>query len=464
MGHLDLTAIIVICYFLMMMMIGLISAKYASGLLEYHLAGRRVTYIMLTTTLCATIIGASSTVGMAGLGFKEGLTGAWWLLSGTIGLLVLSFFFSQKIRAKGFYTLPQLIGSFYGDRVRILASLLIIVSWVGVICVQIIASGNILSTLFGGNGKIFVAGSAIVFILYTVLGGQHSVVKTDMVQFVIIILGIGLLLSRTLDATGLEFLRMQSFPVSEGRDTLSVLSMIIVIGSTYLVGPDIYSRVFLAKDPRTAQVSIALSAIILIPVAFIITTLGVCAGILFPGIQNEQALPVLMMNMLTPIERGIVGSALLAAFMSSAATPLMTATTTMALDLYRKIRPSSKVPELMRTSRIGIVIIGMAALSLALVGSGIIPILFSVYTIFTSGMLVPVIAGFYKDKLRITPIGALAALCGGGLTGLVLGKSYPLLGIVVSAFLLISISRLDRRLGWSRDVDSARSLSHKSND
>jgi len=43
----------------------------------------------------------------------------------------------------------------------------------------------------------------------------------------------------------------------------------------------------------------------------------------------------------------------------------MTATTTMALDLYRKARPSSGVPELLRTSRIGAVTIGLAALVVA---------------------------------------------------------------------------------------------------
>ncbi len=56
----------------------------------------------------------------------------------------------------------------------------------------------------------------------------------------------------------------------------------------------------------------------------------------------------------------------------------------------------------MRTSRLGAVTIGMAALALALTGSGIIAMLFSVYTVFTSGMLVPVIGGFYKEKLGLT--------------------------------------------------------------
>ena len=443
MDPLDQTIAVMICYFLSMITIGAVSARRASGLEEFHLAGRRVNYIMLTATLCATIVGASATVGMAGLGFKEGLTGAWWLLSGTVGLLVLSGFFAQKIRAKGCYTLPELIGTFYDDNVRTSASILIIISWIGVISVQIIASGKVLSALFGGSEQLFMAASALVFIIYTVQGGQHSVVRTDLVQFVIIITGLMLLLSRTLGATGLSFLQVQSFPVSPERDSTSVMSMILVVGSTYLVGPDIYSRIFLARDPQTARVSAMITALILVPLAFAITTLGISAKLLFPGIQAEQALPILMMNMLSPIERGIVGSALLAAFMSSAATPLMTATTTMVLDLYRRARPSSEVPELMRTSRVGVMTIGLAALALALTSSGIIAMLFSVYTIFTSGMLVPVIAGFYKEKLGLTPMGALMALVGGGMTAAFMGKSYPLLGLAVSAALLIAVSLLD---------------------
>jgi SSS family solute:Na+ symporter len=270
-----------------------------------------------------------------------------------------------------------------------------------------------------------------------------------------------LLLSRTLDATGLAFLKLQSFPVSPGRDAAGVLSMILVVGSTYLIGPDIYSRIFLAKDPRTARSSILMSAMILIPLAFAITTLGISAKILFPSIQPEQALPVLMMNMLSPIERGIVGSALLAAFMSSAATPLMTATTTMALDLYRKARPSSGIPELILTSRIGALIVGIAALALAMTSPGIIVVIFSVYTIFTGGMLVPVVAGFYKEKLCLTPLGALTAMVGGGLTAIILSKNNPPfapLGIVVSAVLLISISLLDRRKERSRLTKSGYEL------
>ncbi|HNY34905.1 MAG TPA: sodium:solute symporter family protein, partial [Methanothrix soehngenii] len=60
------------------------------GLVDFHLAGKNQGTIALTGTFCATIMGASTTIGMAGLGYSRGLPGSWWLLSGTIGMLLLS--------------------------------------------------------------------------------------------------------------------------------------------------------------------------------------------------------------------------------------------------------------------------------------------------------------------------------------------------------------------------------------
>ena len=88
---------------------------------------------------------------MAGLGFSKGLPGAWWMLSGTAGLLVLAAFFAKRIRESGCYTLPELVGTFYGQRARIAAAVLIVISWIGVVAVQIQASGKVLGAVVGGE-------------------------------------------------------------------------------------------------------------------------------------------------------------------------------------------------------------------------------------------------------------------------------------------------------------------------
>jgi len=91
---------------------------------------------------------------------------------------------------------------------------------------------------------------------------------------------------------------------------------------------------------------------------------------------------------------------------------------------------------------------------LALVLKGVISSLLFAYTIFTCGLVVPVVAGFYKERLKVTPQGALAALIGGGVVGL-LGKipgldiplkgDLGLIGFAVSAILLFGVSFLDRK-------------------
>ncbi len=439
----NIAAVIVVVYLLLMLFIDAIGLV-RPGLDEFHVASRSLKPILLTGTFCATILGASATLGMAGLGFSKGLPGAWWMLSGTVGLIVLSALFAGKIRATGCYTLPELVGSFYGDKARAVASILIAISWLGVIAVQIVASGKVLVALLGGSEIFYMAVCTAVFILYTIHGGQVSVVKTDLVQFLIIIVGILILFSKSMDAVGPSALIRQSFPTSAQMGIWDVTSMLIVVGSVYLVGPDMYSRLFSAQSAEIAKKSAMISAFILIPLAFLITSLGIFARSIYPNISPEQAIPVLMTGLLSPSMAGVVAAALLAAFMSSADTSLMTATSILTLDIYRKAKPKSSERVLMAISRLGVLLIGFSALILAISLPNIIKTLLIVYTVFTNGMLIPVIAGFYHKQLGLTPHGALAALIGGGTTALLFGQIYPLLGMAVSAVLLIMVSRLDR--------------------
>lgn len=439
------TAAVIALYLLAVMAIGALS-KRRHGLEEFHLAGRRLRPLLLTGTLCATIVGASSTLGMASLGFLKGLPGAWWMLSGTAGLLVLGLFFVGRIRGSGCSTLPELVGSFYGERMRKAASLLIAISWIGVISAQIVASGKVLGAVLGADQTLMMAACTAVFVLYTFHGGQSSVVRTDLIQLMLILAGIALLLFRAIDATGPGLLYSQSFPTSPEMGGWDVLSMLIVVGSAYLIGPDVYSRFFCAVGAREARASSVLVSVLLVPLAFMIALLGVAARELYPEAQPEQAIMALMGGLLSPEAEGLVAAALLAAFMSSADTSLMTATSILTLDIYRGIRPGSSEGHLITVSRIMVISLGILSLILATSLSSIVGTLLLSYTVFTSGLLMPIAAGFYRERLGLTPEGALAALAGGGASALLFGQSYPLLGVSVSAVLLFAVSLVKRRL------------------
>ena len=458
-----LELIIIAVYFAVMITVGLLSRRRARGVDEFFVAGRKGSSLFITGSLLATIVGGSATVGMAGLGFTRGLTGAWWLLVGTIGLVVLGIFFAKKVREFGLYTLPGLVEKQYDGRVALASSILIVVAWLGIIAGQIIAAGKIMSVLGIGDPLLWMVIFAAVFVVYTILGGQHAIIRTDTLQTVIIFGGIfgglALLLSQVGGLGGLKNSlpsEQFAFPLSSQFDGYDFTKLLLLVGLTYVVGPDMYSRLFCARDGKVARKSVLWAALFIVPIALGITAIGMGASALFPDIASEQALPTVIKEVLPPFLGGIVLAALLCAVMSSADTCLLSASTILTLDIIKPLKPSLSSGKILSISRWGIVALGVGALFLALALKGVISALLFAYTVYTSGLILPVIAGFYKDRLKVTPAGALAAVIGGGSAALViklfgistlLGVKYlELGGLLFGALLLFVVSLIDNRV------------------
>ena len=448
--------IIIIIYFAVILVIGAVSRRKAKQADDFFVAGRKGSSLFIVGSLLATIIGGSATVGMAGLGFQRGLTGAWWLLAGSAGLIVLGVFFARKVRQYALYTLPGLIKKQYDRRMAVASSVLIVVAWTGIIAAQIIAAGKIMGILGMGGETLWMIIFSFVFITYTVLGGQHSVIRTDFFQSVIIFggifAGLGLLLSRLGGWEGLQSALpadMFAFPTGAQFGGAGLASTLLVVGLTYVVGPDMYSRIFCARDDATARASTLWTAGLIIPIAFAVTIIGMGAAVLSPDISSEQALPMVISEVFPPLVGGIVLAALLCAMMSSADTTLLSAGTILTVDIIGVFRtPSDR--NILRHSRWLIVLLGIVSLAVALLLKGIISALLFAYTVYTCGVILPVIAGFFKDRLKVTANGALAALVGGGAMGIVsklVSVNYLDLGaLALSAVLLFVVSYIDNRI------------------
>jgi len=99
--------LIVTIYFLAIVGIGVWSKKRAGSQNGFFVAHRQGTLPLITGSLLATAVGGSALVVTAGQGFEQGLTGAWWLLVGSVGLVLLGAFFARRIRGAALYTLPD---------------------------------------------------------------------------------------------------------------------------------------------------------------------------------------------------------------------------------------------------------------------------------------------------------------------------------------------------------------------
>lgn len=442
---------IIITYFLVMLLVGGLNLRHSGSLSGYLVANRKGGTFAITGSLMATILGGSSTLGMAGLGYSRGLVGAWWLLSGVIGMAVLSFWLSRRIRSLNLYTLPEILEEQYGSpAIKVIASVLISAAWIGIIAGQTVACGKVLSALWSGNLTSLIILSGAVFIIYTTLGGQYSVIKTDVIQFFIIIAGVAICVVRGTSFAG-GFSRVftdspaghWSFPLSPSFGAATLLTFLFFVGLPYLAGPDIYSRIFSARTPGVARRSAAGTALLLIPVAFGITFIGILARVLLPGITPENAFPALAMSILPEGLNGLVIAALLAAVMSTAATCLLTTSTILTVDVIAPlcgIKPGSRT--LIIISRAMVVMVGGIAVIIALVREGIIDSLLLAYTVYSSGIVVPLILGFYASRLRLNHGGAIIAAVGGGSLGLTLKlagfDSLVLVSLPVSAILLFA--------------------------
>ena len=452
---------IIAVYFLAIIGVGVWSKRRAGSQNGFFIAHRRGTLPLITGSIVATAIGGSALVVTSKLGFELGLPGAWWLLVGSVGLVLLGVFFARRVRGAALYTLPELVERQYDRRVSLASAILVVVAWIGVVAGQIVAAGSFLSILGIGSTTFWVVIFTAVVVVYAILGGQFSIIRTDVFQAPIFFVGVFIVLALVFSRVGgLDGLKASlplsyfSFPTNPAFDWKMLLSFLILVGATYVVGPDMYSRLFCAKGEKTAMQSAILSAFLFIPLAFAITLIGMSAKVLYPQIVPGDAFPQVISEVLSPGLSGLVIAAVIAALMSSADTCLLSQSVILTEDIIKRVYPALDEGKTVLLTRLSLIGLGLVALGLALTLKTVYESLLFAYTAFTCGLVVPVIAGFYKDKLKVTPRGALSALIGGGTIGL-LGKipgldlplkgDLGLIGFAVSAILLFGVSFLTRK-------------------
>jgi len=415
-------------YFVVMLFVGWRGRRQTAE--AFWIAERRYLTGPVTLSLVATIFGASSTMGIIGLGYCRGLTGAWWSLIGGIALIPFALLLAGRVRSLNVYTLPDILKKAYGERVAVPAGVMIAVAWCGVIAAQLIAGGRLLSSVFSLGFQGALAVVAVVFILYTFWGGQRTVIKTDSWQFFLFLGGLLLSLAFLLLSQGMERPGWQNVPVGHWRFPVSsafgwydvLVFYPLIVGLPYLVGPDIYSRVLCARDNRVARRSALLAAVLVIPLSFLLAFFGLLACARFPGIAPEAALPETLGTLIPVGLKGFIVAGFLGAIMSSADTCLISAATILSLNVLGPFLRLSKGEQL-KLTRAAVVAIGVAAWLIAGRQQGIITALLLGYTVFVGGVVLPTLATFCRRWFKTTASGALWAIVIGGGTA-ILGKIY----------------------------------------
>lgn len=408
-------SIALLFYLIIFIVIGILDIRNIRSFTDYSVAGKKQNSLTVVMTLLATVVGASTTIGITTTVYNIGFPGIWWLAFGAIGLILQSVFLSEKVRDIGADTLPDLAGRIAGRPAEIIISLIIVISWIGVIAGQLVAMNSLITFALGHSSTSVFVITSIIVIAYTAIGGQMSVVKTDKVQLLIILIGVTAcmfyLYITHADNNAAIMSKIELLNSDYGVPNL--FTQLFVIGGVYFLGPDIMSRNFIAKDGRAARNAARTAGIVLFAFSVIITLIGMWIRFnVTPEEMGDMGALMYAVSIMPGWAAILLVFGLLSAILSSTDTCIINASTIFVKDILKK--------ESVAGVRITVIVTGLMALMLAVFGQGdIMSLLTGAYSIYTPGVIFPLmIAVFAYNKRRLDLRIWIAAVVAGGIFGI----------------------------------------------
>src|SRR6476659_2291290 len=184
---------ILTAYALLMIVIGAIVSRRVRGSSDFFVAGRGLGAGLIFSTLLAANIGAGSTVGAAGLGYRDGLSAWWWVGSAGIGSVILALTVGPKIwsvaKEQNLYTVGDYLEFRYDRSVRGVMALLLWFGSLSILAGQLIAVAWILNVVAGVSKPVGCSIAAVVITTYFTLGGLHATARVNVLQLTVKLAG-----------------------------------------------------------------------------------------------------------------------------------------------------------------------------------------------------------------------------------------------------------------------------------
>lgn len=355
---LDLTIIIV--YLVIILGVGIwVARKQRMDSSAYFLADRSLNWALIGAALFASNISTIHLVGLASAGFSDGIVQGnfEWMASFILillGLVFAPFYFKNKIS-----TLPEFLERRFNGTTRSLLAVLGIAGALFMhIGISLYAGAVVFENFFGIDKWFSIILIAVITSVYTITGGLKSVVITETIQTVILLFGAACLfgfaiaalpgvginsyaeLKEALKPDQLSLLR--SYESSPKLPWYSILLGYPVIGIWYWCADQtIVQRVLGAKTLKDAKNGPMFAGFLKILPVFLMVFPGILAYALFHDriTDPNDALPVMIKELLPIGLIGLMSAALLAALMSTIASALNSSATLVAIDIVERLKP-----------------------------------------------------------------------------------------------------------------------------
>ncbi|AXT51424.1 sodium transporter [Aquimarina sp. BL5] len=417
-SYIDIAVIVV--YLIGIIIYGISKSKRGSSE-DYFLGGRTMTWPIVGIALFSANISSSTLVGLASDAYQTNINVYNYEWFAVVVLIFFAIFFLPFYLRSGVYTMPEFLERRYDKRSRYYFSFITVVGNILVDTASGLYVGKIVLTLLfpSMDSTLILVILAVAAAAYTIPGGLNSVIQTEVIQAVLLIIGSCLLTYFAFDQLGGGWSAMTAKldgmlsagevnfgdRLAEGKyiptNSDEVFSLVRpdndefmpwwgLLTGVPLLGFYFWAnnqfmvqRVLGAKDLNHGRWGALFAGLLKLPVIFIMVVPGVLALLLFSTLDitglnyaltdgticNNLAdcpnltYPVLLFQLLPVGVLGLVVAGLMAAMMSSVSATFNSASTLVTMDFVKQLKPELTSKQLVKVGQITTVILVVLAIA-----------------------------------------------------------------------------------------------------
>jgi SSS family solute:Na+ symporter len=444
-------------YFVLVLGIGYLARRQVSSSLDFFLSGRSLPAWVTGLAFISANLGAVEVMGMSANGAKYGLPTVHYFWIGAIpamlflGIVMMPFYYGSKVRS-----VPEFMRRRFGKPAHLVNGISFATAQILIAGANLFLLASVVKLLLGWPLWVSIVVAAAIVLSYTALGGLSAAIYNEVLQFFVIVIAlvpltiIGLvkvggwqgLVDKVTNSPG-GTAQLHSWPGDNltgfGNNILSILGIVFGLGFVLSFGYWTTNfvevqRAMASKSMSAARRTPIIGAFPKMFVPFIVIIPGMIAAVTVSeyvkdkqvlldggtaesGVTFNNALLLLMRDLLPNGMLGIAIAGLLASFMAGMAANLSSFNTVFTYDIWQtyiqKDKPDRFYLNLGRIVTSAGTILAIGTAFIASQSSNILDYLQDLFSFFNAPLFATFILGMFWK--RMTPHA--------GWSGLVLGTA-----------------------------------------
>lgn len=391
---------IVVGYVLVLVGMSLRGGRGIRSAADFTAAGGQYGAAVIFATMAASYVGGGYSSGNAAAAFDHGISTTLALFGFSLSMLIIGKWIAPGAdRFRGESTVGGIIGRCYGRSAQVLTGVFSFLVCAGVVGAQVETMGVVFQVLLRlppALGSLLGCG---IVLIYSTFGGMQSVIVADVLQFLLLAVGMPVLLVAGVHQAGGWDAVLAAVPASHldpfsGTTPAGFVSLFFCMMLGEALVPPYTQRLLIGKNARSTARGTMLSGLFSIPFFMITGLIGLTAYVLQVSDQAATAMPALIKEVLPVGVRGVVMAAMVSIMLSAADSFLNSASISLVCDTLMPLRPGLTGRQQLRALRLTNLLTGIAAIAVSFALPDVFGILMLAYSFWSPLILVPLAAGF----------------------------------------------------------------------